>query len=69
MSDYWNNLSRLLGANPNHLREEFTKQMGAIATPAAVDYYANVKPEDREPPCEVSLADDIPDCLNPYEVG
>jgi hypothetical protein len=33
------------------------------------EYDFNVVKEDREPPCEVSLADDIPHNFNPYEVG
>jgi hypothetical protein len=30
------------------------------------EYFANVAEEDREPPCEVSLFDDVPDPINPY---
>lgn len=32
------------------------------------EYFANVAKEDREPPCEVSLFDDVPDPINPYGV-
>lgn len=32
-ADYWNELSRKLGTDPNHLRDEFTRQFTAIACP------------------------------------
>lgn len=36
-ADYWNDLSRKLAADPDHLRREFSAQMASVACPVRPD--------------------------------